>query len=480
MPQFDPRTAKKFDPTTAKAFDPSTAQVAEETQFVDPIQTSPYAEIGNQIGGEINQASRKIGRGSYVAGGAQAGNAALQTALSPFSYADTGIRQATGAMAQSGNPMAQGADAIVNLALDALGLIPKAGSAIGSGLTKAGLGYAGLVAPNLGTTPQNAQEIRTELPKLAGTVGSIIAPTKLSQASRAVGVGAEKFGVAREASQIKKAGTEIKKVAPPQPKELNYDQALNRATPYIAEQARLTPLEKKSDISQVRQTTELLATAKDRLWNEKITPQLEAHPNEVINGTEIAAEIRKSIPEYTKRTDPKLAQSIEDYAQTFDGNISLAEANSFIKELNAKTSAYQKSPPTTKALMETMNPKLSSEITAVNALRDVVYKKLGELGERNVIELRKDYGALAQIHKAMERNIVKAEKDATSQSFYGKPFGTAVAAGATMEGLIHAPITTSLAGTIGFIRRTILQRNKPNPTVNRAIGRLEKSKLEPR
>ena len=98
----------------------------------------------------------------------------------------------------------------------------------------------------------------------------------------------------------------------------------------------------------------------------------------------------------------------------------------------------------------------------------------------DVRELRKDYGALADIHKALERKIVSSERQGTSNSFYMKPFGTAVAGAATIEGLAHAPLTTLSAGGMGLIRRLLIDRNKPNPTINRAFGRLGKSDLTPR
>lgn len=281
----------------------------------------------------------------------------------------------------------------------------------------------------------------------------------------------------RAAGQIEKATSEIKKVAPPTTKELNYEPLLQRAEPYIAEQQRLTPINPKLPESPIRQATNMVAEAKNSLWS-KVEKPIQENKDLPIDNNYVAGQILQSIPDFIKRTEPKKAQAIADYAESFRGEpISLGQANEYLKTLNAQAKAYEKATPVEKALMENGDPTVLAKVTAADALREEMLNTLPNGAD--VMELRKDYGSLAQVHKALERNIVKTEKGGGSGSFYGKPFGTAVATGATIEGLAHSPITTALAGATGLIRKALLERNKSNPTIQRAFERLGKSNLTP-
>ena len=69
---------------------------------------------------------------------------------------------------------------------------------MGTATTQSGLGYAGLFSPNLFTTPEKAQQIRTEVPKLGGTAFAYATP-QFIKGAKSVG---KIVGSARDASLI--------------------------------------------------------------------------------------------------------------------------------------------------------------------------------------------------------------------------------------------------------------------------------------
>lgn len=477
---FDPKTAKVFDPTTAKKFDPTTAKLHSEPS------------VGQSIKSGIQGSADKLNRGSIVGGIAQTANTGFETAFSPITLADQKIRSAFPAPntdAPRDVFSMQTAGNVVNTGLDVLGLVPQALSGIGSGLTKAGIGlYGGVFGHNLGTTPQNATDIYRELPKLGGNVATVGLPS-------AIGKYAPKVApVVKEAvnnSRIEKGMREIKEVAPPTTKELNYDQHLKTASKYIAEQERLTPINPKAELSPIRQAVDNVKMAKERLWNEKITPVIQQHGNVLIDGGQIADAIRQSASAYTKQHDPAALNTIEAYARTFEqydkagkkkiGNlqIPISDLNTYITELNARTSAFQKATPDIQAMTENARPRIKGEITAVEKMRELLYDKLDELGNPEVKQLKKDYGSLMQIQKAVERKIVPAERGNKTGSFYETPFGAGVKTVATVGTAMHNPPLAMAGGSMALLKRYIIDRNKPNPKITRAFERLGKSNLQP-
>jgi hypothetical protein len=470
------------------AFDPdaylANKQPQAKEQLTAPSTTATQRIIsaGNAPLATIQQGIEQAKRGNVIAGGANIASGAISAPFAPISSALQAVRE----IPFAGNIIANMAESPFRLGSEALNL---AGSGIQKGLDVIGVPKN---VQNFGLPERQSQEASQAVGGLTQSVAPLLFAPKIGQTIKEQlpkAVEATKTGI--ETRRVGKAQEEIKRVAPPTSKELNYDQALKRATPYIAEQHRANPITSNSELSPFRQATEIVADAKAKLWDEKIAPQIERHANETIDGKQIADNIRSGISKYVKEHEPTVAQRIEDYARTFENydksgkflsskEIPLSDANSYIKELNAKTRTYQKGSDVIKAQMEAADPNVASKVSAVEALRDAAYDKLESFGEKDVRELRKDYGSLAQIHRALERRIVPAERGTTSSSFYAKPFGTGVATAATVEGFVRHPKVTSLALVTGILRKALLDRDKPNPTIERAFGRLGKTSLEPR
>lgn len=416
------------------------------------------------------------------------------------------------------NPIMQGIGKTLDLPMGIPATIAngmaKAGQAksvpeFASGITQAGAGITALpIAPfvsgmsalsgvpvignmmNKVSTPvqsltQPTSETGKNIASTADNILQMVMARQKPQAEQLISNAPKAISQNINSGKIAKSQAEIKRVAPPTAKELNYDQHLQKATPYIAEEAKITKID--PNVSPIRQATEVVANAKERLWNEKIAPAIESNKNVMVDGGEVANAIRSSISEYTKKHDPNSVSALEDYARTFElydqqgkktGNVQIpiGDLNNYVTELNARTNAFQKSTPDVQALTENARPKIKGEVVAVDKMRELLYDKLDETGNPEIRGLKKDYGSLMQIHKALQRNIVKTERGSQSSSFYGKPFGTAVAVGSTLHALQSNPKVAIPAMVIGTIRKYTLDRNKPQPTIERAFNRLAKTK----
>lgn len=454
-------------------------------------QTNPVQQSVQSMKSGIRSSAEKLNRGSIVGGTAQTLNTGFETAFSPFTMADQKIRSmfpAPNTDAPRDVFSMQTAGNVVNAGLDVASLIPQLLSGVGSGLTKAGIGlYGGVAGHNLGTSPENAGDIYREVPKLGGNIATVGLPSAIGKYAPKV------TPMVKEAvnnSRIEKGMKEIKDVAPPTSKELNYDQHLKTASKYIAEQERLTPINPKAELSPIRQAVDNVKQAKERLWNDKIAPVISQHGNVLIDGGEIANSIRGSISSYTKKHDPSAVSALEDYARTFEkydangnkvGNIEIpiSDLNTYVTELNARTSAFQKALPDVQALTENARPKIKGEVIAVEKMRELLYDKLDQLGNPEVKQLKKDYGSLMQIQKAIERKVVPTERGKQSGSFYETPFGMAVKTTATLGTAAHNLPLAAAGGSMALLQRYLIGRNKPNPKITRGFERLGKSNLQP-
>lgn len=385
---------------------------------------------------------------------------------------------------------------------------PDAGTGILEGLygaAQAGLGGAGIFVPGaaaamnaFGGTVQGLREMSPGTGEAIDAVSnpfqSVIQPTSRAGKAAAgladigtqvLGYGMAAKGARRYAPEAVKARgfekgvKDFRKAAPPTAKELNLNESLKRAAPYLGEQERLNPISKTSDVSPVRQAYEAIAEAKRSVW-EKAESAVNRHPEALVDGSEISRSIRENISDYVRKHEPQTAAKIEAYAETFNRPIPIQEAWQFISELNARTQRYQKGTPEVQAQLATAFPNVASEVAAVDALRGSVFSRLAQYGERDVAELRKDYGALSAVQKATERNIVKAERD-PRYSGYGS---SAAGAGrmAETQFLIGSsnPKAVLFGGIVGLLRDVVTKRNEPNPAMARAMRSFGKYADQPR
>lgn len=455
----------------------------QQSQEQSTPQERPFWDNANQI----LPAGRMMQRGSIVGGAAKAGNAALGMALSPIAIGEQKLRQGINS-AFATNPAERG---VANLALDALGLIPRVGGAIGEGLTKAGLGYAGaLLGPNLGTSPQNATDIYREVPKLGETVGSVaLAEPLMKGAGKVVTPIADAVGKAVEtkvqANRLQKVKEEAKFVAPPKAKELTYDQNQNVWLQYMKEQDKRTPIDRSSPQTAVRQVTDMTQEAMNNLWNEKIAPINNQFGNgKIVNGGAVSQKLINNIknPVYANMFKPEQVQLMIDNANKLNKQLSAKETVDIIKGMNADLSGYYKKTPSEQAVIDNKFGGVSGLKEIRDALAQEYFDKMEAFGVKGMRQARLDFGSLSSMHDALGRNIVRAEKVEPPAQFHGLrtslPYGAGVVGGILAESMTgNLPVATATG--LGSYALTNYMKNRatPNATILRMMGRLAETDL---
>lgn len=449
------------------------AQQAQKTAQPQTLMQKRFPEMiqaGKTLRGGENMIADP--NSSTLAGGARVARSVVESASAPLGMIDRAIRGRLESPTTS--PIER---TLVGGGLDAMNAIGQGANYVGKKINQATLGLAGgVLGHNLGTTPQKASQIYREVPELMGTLSSVVLP---AYAGKVAGKSVPAVKNMVNENRISKGMQELKEVAPPTNKELGYDQHLKVASRYIAEQERLTPINPKAELSPIRQAVDNVKMAKQRLWDEKISPVIEKNYAVTIDGANIGKAIKDNVSSYTLRHEPRLAKMVEDYADSFNGKLSIKDLNDAVAELNAKTNAYQKALPEVKAMMENADPIISAKIRAVEAMRDELYGKLDELGNPEVRQLKKDYGSLKQIQTAIERKVVPAERGTKTGSFYETPFGAGVKTVATVGTAMNNLPLAAAGGSMALLKRYLIDRNKPNPKITRSFERLGKSNLMP-
>ena len=277
---------------------------------------------------------------------------------------------------------------------------------------------------------------------------------------------------------------EVSRVAPPKAQELGYKQSLERSIPYLEQEIKRTPIDKKQPESQFQQATDIVTNAKNRLWQERVAPQIVRHKDAQVSGDAIARSVDNKISFYLKEAEPSKRQAMQEYADRFRGKTyTLAQAQELIQGLNAEMRNLSPKTPEAKVAIAQTDPLMSAREAAADALRDTMIRTLSERGEAGVKELRQDYGALRQIQDALRRNVNKAELAGN------KPFGDLLRrhSGTISIGLIGEMVGHQLGlpiGTFGpaliALKETAGYRAQPNVTISRAFKRLEKGKFPAR
>ena len=179
--------------------------------------------------------------------------------------------------------------------------------------------------------------------------------------------------------------------------ERDFIENAKRTLPYLVEE------NKTSKISTPEDVAEAAHSQKTALWNDKLGG---AHPGMTIDGDAIAQDIKDGINTSTRRHFPEVTEALEKWADTFKGPYALDDAMSAITDFNTKLRNFYKQSPSEQFKMATADPKLGMLQDAADSLRDHAFTKLEDLGEKNIPELRKDYGALNQLQRVFEKRAV--------------------------------------------------------------------------
>jgi len=452
-----------------------------------PVETAPERTIGQNFsepwqaaGVDIQTGQAKMDRGNLVAGGAQKLAGAAQAVLSPLSGIDQSLRQ----VAQKHGGF--GTDVGIPAVLDLLGAIPKATGYVGKKLGQAGLGLVGGAIElaggghNLGTTPENAQDIREQVPKLTETVGSIVGPVMAPKAVRGVKDAVEYRKPYKAIATAEKSIETLKQKLPPTKSETNYTDNMRRAAEYLAPELKENPL---NSAGAVRQMADVTAQTRAKMFDDYLAPITERIGDVPVAKMSARRAIRGAITETMRQHDPATVRALEQFAETFNKQDTFKGVLETIKEFNAEAQSFYKASPDAQYQIMSdpvRRSMIGAKIVAADALRDVMFDTAERFGEKGMKELRKDYGALRFAENVFTRNITRSEKVGGATGAGGRtPLGLTLATEALLMGLHYAPATTIPAGIVGFGKKYANYRNKTNPSVARAMNKLGKTGIEP-
>src|SRR5665213_945592 len=179
--------------------------------------------------------------------------------------------------------------------------------------------------------------------------------------------------------------------------ERDFQDNIPRALKYIVEENKANPIKTPEDMAEAAHTQ------KTKLWDEQLA---KPHPGETIDGDAIAQKLKDSVNPTTRKHDAALAAQIDKWADTFKGPYDLDSAMGAITKFNSDLRNFYKQSPSDQFRMAQADPKLGMLQDAADTLRDAAFAKLSELGEKNIPELRKDYGALNQMQRIFEKRAV--------------------------------------------------------------------------
>jgi hypothetical protein len=416
---------------------------------------SDFTAPGKILNEGISLASQ--GGSNLIPGVAKIGNAIVSTPgalAAPLTaipgWIGQGVRQALGAPQAVGN-------AVVN--------------PIASGLSSA-TGATPFLKKNFPQTAQGLEKASTDISSLAGAtaavgvadVGAKVLPDIIVKQAESAQAGVKA-----------KIVNNLKRVAPPTKNELNWGEAADRALPYLKQQNAITPIQEGD--GAVRSLAEVTSQAKQGVF-DKYNSVIQEHPEITIGeGTAVPDAIRKSaVTPSLEKLYPAKAEAISNFADKFAGPMPVPEVFEHLKTLNADLNAYYKMSPEGRAAADATGVPTAAKAAAAEVLRKQAFDALEKNGVTGVDEARKDYGALNQMQKAIERNIVGAEKPATpflSKGIRGTPIWLGLLADAVAT---HAGVGPGVGLGIGAAAymggEAIKKYNTPNAIAARISTQL--------
>ncbi len=259
--------------------------------------------------------------------------------------------------------------------------------------------------------------------------------------------------------------TQFKKAIPAGKNELGYDPNLQRAMGVISKVAREKPLDSRVGAwRNIRTAEENIRGENQAIWNKSIAPRIIENADKYIESKSIGNTLRNLVDNNLERFDAKQAEAIKTEAAKWDSPMTLDDLNKRITTINAEADKYYNADAAGKAAMLEKRPTLEADIEAANKGRELLFNKLEELGVKGIRQVRKQYGAVAEVTKNMRDEIVKAEKEGTQNAWYNR-------------GIHPYRLATDIA-TIG-ISKFLRKYNSPNALMGRAYSNLGKANIAP-
>lgn len=285
-----------------------------------------------------------------------------------------------------------------------LGQAQQASQAAEQGRTAEALGYsAGAAIPVVGPMLTHISERlgKRETPELAGELGAQLAFGALTGGA----IKGEPVRTFRRGLRLDtKAKSQITKAFMPPVKDARWEQSLDRATPELAEQARISGGDPKNPIPSSWDLLGLLRGAKKRLWSEREKALAPYRPVIRVSAETVAKAYEEGITALLKETDPAAASTLQAKANSIrfesDGitrrTYPLRQAERMLKDVNTEVHKYYRKGP-----LEQLSVSDASELARLvrigENVRGEIYSKAKAVGGGEVAELMRRYGALSDM-----------------------------------------------------------------------------------
>jgi hypothetical protein len=248
----------------------------------------------------------------------------------------------------------------------------------------------------------------------------------------------------------------------------NLPRNLRIAGPRLVEQNQIRKIKTVQDMADGAYM------ASRRVYEDGYGAQIARHPNATFDATPIGAEIRGGVNQATRYLFPAEGRAADEFADKFNGPITLENANEYLKALNGKLRGYYKLSPAERHAAGITDGSISAWESAAEGLRSRIDDTLEARGEQDPQGLRQEYGALTSIQRIFEKRAVTSGRqklfDLSQLGSLG--LGALEAGGAVLAG--H-PLGAVLGALPLAATSTAKYLNSSDVMVRRGIRGLEKT-----
>lgn len=254
----------------------------------------------------------------------------------------------------------------------------------------------------------------------------------------------------------------ITKAGRPYVGEQNWEKNLQSVLPRLIEADKIAPVKTVGDFE------DLAHDAANNLWKDEIQPQIDRHATETLDTTPIRAQIQSAVTRPMQKYFPEEAAKIEQFANNFSTDTTVAEANEDLQAFNAKLKEYYKASPVNRAAILKTEGDVTALESAASALRDTIYNHLEASGEDIPRELRQQYGALKQVERVFGKRATVADRQAPLN--LTQVIGLIAGGGEAATALLSGHPLAAAAGVVPVgIATAAKMRNAPESLIRQGL-----------
>lgn len=255
----------------------------------------------------------------------------------------------------------------------------------------------------------------------------------------------------------------------------NWKRDLNEVLPHLRETSELSG----KPIKNVEDLVDAVVSTKKRVW-KSFSDLMGPVENAKLDGNSIADAMEATIDRRFRSQNPRAVEKIMETANSYRRKLTVDEAEEFLQSVNNELSSYYAKSKVGQDVAR-RDPSTGYLVAEAEALRDVLYKKIGELTGKDGGQLKRVYGALSNLEKETRgRALVSARQNPNSlqeqlsfaqgigkigKSVANLEFGTALEGGLQMVG---GRYLKNLGTTDSLIERAFQEYAK-RPPVSTAL-----------